>query len=288
MLLIAVQIIFETMENNENSSTYLASVLESIRYQKEVTSRFVEQLSSKKEELMNLPLESLIQNIKSLSVPHRMPILHSMDTILPNLSPDLVKRYRLKYIENKESKPQKQKLKINWSVEEIELLEKKLLVQHPIDGNHKQRLKNLSKQLPSKSPKQIQVRLNKFYLKTLKENKPLLGARYSPVIPEKKRGRPSKLVSTSPVMFSDYEKNEEFLDHNKIHYATMCEVCGNDPIIGTRYHCDQCQVDVCENCYAEESVRHTNHNWTCFEDNSKSSNTDEYAYLKGIWGGNRM
>ena len=269
--------------------SYLTEILDSVKYQKDVTLNSIEQLRLLKIELMALSKESVVQRIKEMNIPNRVPIVHSIDDILSKLPNDLIKRYNLKFVENKEFKAQKPKLKINWTIEEIDLLEKKLLADISIDGNHKQRLQKIARHLPSKSVKQIQVRMNKFYLKQLKENKPLLGARYSPVIPEKKRGRPSKLISSTFVSFADYQKNEEFLKHDEIHYGHMCDGCSVDPIIGTRYRCNQCQVDVCDTCLVDEQHLHETHSWSKFEESLKSANAvpDEYAYLKGIWGGNK-
>ena len=270
----------------ENDFTYLTSVLQAIRYQKEKTISVLKALEEVKSRLVEMPLKDTLQVIENLNIPQRMAPVHDIETILSHLPPDLSKRYRQKF-DLKEMSKNKNKLKINWSMEEIELFEKSLLIQFPIDRNHKVRLENIAKHLPSKSIKQIQVRMNKHYMRLLKENKPLSGARYIPVIPEKKRGRPSKSINSSYVSFSDAQQKVTLLDHNQIHYGIMCEVCNCDPIVGKKYRCEHCGIDLCEDCYSEETVNHLEHRWTIAEKANNANITDEYAYVKGIWGGNK-
>jgi hypothetical protein len=38
----------------------------------------------------------------------------------------------------------------------------------------------------------------------------------------------------------------------------MCDDCGTDPIVGSRYHCERCgDYDLCESCYLKNRHPHT-------------------------------
>eukprot|EP00834_Sanchytrium_tribonematis_P002058 NODE_57_length_28844_cov_0.352687.p12 type:complete len:281 gc:universal NODE_57_length_28844_cov_0.352687:9285-8443(-) len=267
----------------------LVEVLKGIQYQKDILKQSIEYLHSLRADMENLNVEEIANKIKEIKLPDRHSNLYTIDSVLANLTPELVKKYSMKYLDKDGNvKAPKTKIRINWTNEEAELFEKTLLAQFPIGTNHKQRLGQIAKHLPSKSKKQIQVKLNKFYMKLVKENKPLVGARYSLATSEKKRGRPSKMLGISTVSFSDNQKNEVPVNHDLIHYGFMCEICNIDPIIGVRYHCSKCNVDACETCSQEEHQKHISHPWVRYNDATHSAIPDEFAYLKGIWGGNKI
>ena len=87
-----------TVHNLETEPyTYLKTVLESIRYQKEKSIQNIESLNVLHEEMINLPLDATVDKIKQMNIPSRIPIPHSIDAILTNVPADLSRRYRTRW-----------------------------------------------------------------------------------------------------------------------------------------------------------------------------------------------
>ncbi|CAM0142729.1 hypothetical protein VKS41_002712 [Umbelopsis sp. WA50703] len=83
-----------------------------------------------------------------------------------------------------------------------------------------------------------------------------------------------------------------------IHYGFACDSCGDEPIVGTRYKCSECdiseEVDLCEKCYEKGSFTNDHHPLThqfepistadplpyyADDDYAGDSHLDEFDYL---------
>lgn len=73
-----------------------------------------------------------------------------------------------------------------------------------------------------------------------------------------------------------------------VHIGFKCDKCSMDPIIGIRYSCTTCKVDICEGCYQSSGgvggikgffpgLHERNHEFTRFD----STGTDKMELEKG-------
>jgi hypothetical protein len=56
--------------------------------------------------------------------------------------------------------------------------------------------------------------------------------------------------------WNSIDPNEDFSE-KVIHHGFCCDECNEDPIVGIRYHCSQCEdYDLCRKCYQKSVHNH--------------------------------
>ncbi|KAJ2964236.1 hypothetical protein NQZ79_g774 [Umbelopsis isabellina] len=95
------------------------------------------------------------------------------------------------------------------------------------------------------------------------------GARYitenpSPSVMMADNDLDSSLMMVGSGAFSSASQKPAVNEHGEaIHYGFACDSCGDEPIVGARYKCTQCdiseEVDLCEKCYEEGTFTNDHH-----------------------------
>ncbi|GES86918.1 ZZ-type zinc finger-containing protein 3-like [Rhizophagus clarus] len=183
---------------------------------------------------------------------------------------------------------------IPWTDEEQRRLVE-LLAIYPDEEIQSHRFKKISEALGTRTPKQVASRLAAATTKNSQPKNKKSGrtSKPKPTSPEKRprhlrisglsylEARPPPTVymaddddesSIKNVMMSvDRPHNDDIhqtynVITGPVHHGFCCDGCHMDPIIGSRYLCNECdeshEVDLCEDCYVEESFENEYHKKT--------------------------
>jgi len=180
-----------------------------------------------------------------------------------------------------------------WTPSEQKKLEK-LLEVYPDESVASHRWEKIARALGNRTPKQVAIRVQKYFIKLAKAGLPVPGKSPNLEYYTKKRNQsknnnknddnPNKVtihtgdidyyrpppimmpdkIDTSkenpikPIMYN-YDKNEI------VHFGYKCSVCNSEPITGVRWKCIDCPlynpVDLCEKCHSGIiSIKESQHN----------------------------
>eukprot|EP01119_Soliformovum_irregulare_P018613 TRINITY_DN5751_c0_g1_i1.p1 TRINITY_DN5751_c0_g1~~TRINITY_DN5751_c0_g1_i1.p1 ORF type:complete len:350 (-),score=93.51 TRINITY_DN5751_c0_g1_i1:22-1071(-) len=173
-----------------------------------------------------------------------------------------------------------------WTPEEVERL-RELLHVFPDESPSTLRWRKIAEALGRRTPRQVASKTQKLFIKMAKDGLdvpgrvPNLEAHLKKTV--KKRGRPrtkqekvrdeDSYYHPPPVNMSDEDDIDDM--HDTEEYKELmelyrqkraretnvgaarfrCDGCGVDPIVGKRYHCEECQeVDLCSTCAVESTI----------------------------------
>ncbi|GAM23162.1 hypothetical protein SAMD00019534_063370 [Acytostelium subglobosum LB1] len=181
---------------------------------------------------------------------------------------------------------------LSWSTEEQSRLEQ-LLVKYPSEAVASHRWTKIAAELGNRTPKQVASRTQKYFVKLHKLGLP---------IPGKPPNQPSLFPRSTPKKSKDTgdgtpkkktkkkktQKKEDSTDTSKastskkqsssssvvdpslpVHEGYKCDGCDVEPIVGTRWRCQECiELDLCDNCnnkYEEIGQHKSSHHMNSYD-----------------------
>ncbi|EGC39132.1 hypothetical protein DICPUDRAFT_148146 [Dictyostelium purpureum] len=183
-----------------------------------------------------------------------------------------------------------------WTEEEHNRLEE-LLVEFPEEEVATHRWVKIANKLGNRTPAQVASRTQKYFKKLERLGLEIPGSRpkkkrsgsissggFEPQSSEDERRLEIKQSSNSSNSNSAANnKNSSSNSTAKVHEGYKCDGCDIEPIVGVRWHCEECmnEVDLCSKCHDEldEIGKHlSSHHMTAFENPDSYFLDDDYKY----------
>ncbi|KAN0040150.1 hypothetical protein ACTA71_012040 [Dictyostelium dimigraforme] len=182
-----------------------------------------------------------------------------------------------------------------WTEAEQKLLEQ-LLIKYPEEEVASHRWTKIASHIKGRTPQQVASRTQKFFKKLEKAGLRPPGARNKKQQQQQQQSQQQQQQSTNKQPQSqsrnDFSSDNENLK-NKIsivnskskvvHTGFKCDGCDIEPIVGTRWHCEECinELDLCEDCkekYEEIGSHNSSHHMSAIDNPDNYFMDDDYKY----------